>query len=74
MVGELTLKNDVEVFYTNVVKDADDEFCIDLDVLYQDETGEMIPIWQWSGYSTKEKQFIKQKNYKKQLIFCFTKM
>ena len=32
MSGELTLKNDVEVFYTNVVKDSDDEFCIDLDL------------------------------------------
>jgi phage anti-repressor protein len=61
MVGELTLKNDVEVFYTNVVKDSEDEFCIDLDILYQDETGEMVPIWQWSGYSTKEKAAYKTK-------------
>jgi len=61
MSGELTLKNDVEVFYTNVVKDSEDEFCIDLDILYQDETGEMVPIWQWSGYSTKEKAAYKTK-------------
>jgi len=49
------------VFYTNVVKDSEDEFCIDLDILYQDETGEMVPIWQWSGYSTKEKAAYKTK-------------
>tara|TARA_R100001443_G_scaffold114130_1_gene129664 strand:- start:48 stop:941 length:894 start_codon:yes stop_codon:yes gene_type:complete len=62
MSGELMLlKDDVEVFYTNVVKDSEDEFCIDLDILYQDETGEMVPIWQWSGYSTKEKAAYKTK-------------
>ena len=73
MVGELTLKNDVEVFYTNVVKDADDEFCIDLDVLYQDETGEMIPIWQWSGYSTKEKAVYKTKKLQETVDFLLHK-
>lgn len=73
MVGELTLKNDVEVFYTNVVKDADDEFCIDLDVLYQDETGEMIPIWQWSGYSTKEKAVYKTKKLQEKVDFLLHK-
>jgi len=57
----MLLKDDVEVFYTNVVKDSEDEFCIDLDILYQDETGEMVPIWQWSGYSTKEKAAYKTK-------------
>jgi len=54
MFGELTLKNDVEVFYTNVVKDSDDEFCIDLDTLFENETGEMIPIWKWVGFSRKD--------------------
>lgn len=54
MAGELTLKNDVEVFYTNVVKDSDDEFCIDLDTLFENETGEMIPIWKWVGFSRKD--------------------
>ena len=73
MVGELTLKNDVEVFYTNVVKDADDEFCIDLEVLYQDETGEMIPIWQWSGYSTKEKAVYKTKKLQEKVDFLLHK-
>ena len=73
MVGEVTLKNDVEVFYTNVVKDADDEFCIDLDVLYQDETGEMIPIWQWSGYSTKEKAVYKTKKLQEKVDFLLHK-
>ncbi len=57
----MLLKDDVEVFYKNVVKHSENEFCIDLDVLYQDETGEMIPIWQWSGYSTKEKAAYKTK-------------
>ena len=73
MAGELTLKNDVEVFYTNVVKNADDEFCIDLDALYQDETGEMIPIWQWSGYSTKEKAVYKTKKLQEKVDFLLHK-
>jgi len=74
MAGELTLlKNDVEVFYTNVVKNADDEFCIDLDVLYQDETGEMVPIWQWSGYSTKEKAVYKTKKLQEKVDFLLHK-
>ena len=74
MSGELMLlKDDVEVFYTNVVKNADDEFCIDLDVLYQDETGEMIPIWQWSGYSTKEKAVYKTKKLQEKVDFLLHK-
>ena len=74
MAGELTLsKNDVEVFYTNVVKDADNEFCIDLDVLYQNETGEMVPIWQWSGYKTKENAVYKTKKLEEEVDFLLLK-
>ena len=55
MLDPLTLKNQVETFYkftTNIKT----EFCIDIDSLFEDdETGKMIPIWQWAGYSTKQK-------------------
>lgn len=74
MSGELTLlKNDVEVFYTNVVKNADDEFCIDLDALYQDETGEMVPIWQWSGYKTKQNAVYKTQKLEEEVDFKLLK-
>ena len=74
MSGELMLlKDDVEVFYTNVVKDSDNEFCIDLDVLYQDETGKMVPIWQWSGYKTKENAVYKTKKLEETVDFKLLK-
>ena len=74
MSGELTLsKKDVEVFYTNVVKDADNEFCIDLDVLYQNETGEMVPIWQWSGYKTKQNAVHKTQKLEEEVDFLLMK-
>tara|TARA_Y100001938_G_scaffold8647_1_gene10543 strand:+ start:102 stop:1001 length:900 start_codon:yes stop_codon:yes gene_type:complete len=73
MAGELTLKNDVEVFYTNVVKNADDEFCIELDALYQDETGEMVPIWQWSGYKTKQNAVYKTQKLEEEVDFKLMK-
>ena len=74
MSGELTLlKIDVEVFYTNVVKNADDEFCIDLDALYQDETGEMVPIWQWSGYKTKQNAVYKTQKLEEEVDFKLLK-
>ena len=74
MAGELTLsKKDVEVFYTNVVKDADNEFCIELDALYQDETGEMVPIWQWSGYKTKQNAVYKTQKLEEEVDFKLMK-
>ena len=69
----MLLKDDVEVFYTNVVKDSDNEFCIDLDVLYQDETGKMVPIWQWSGYKTKENAVYKTKKLEETVDFKLLK-
>tara|TARA_R100001129_G_scaffold140363_1_gene101493 strand:- start:952 stop:1839 length:888 start_codon:yes stop_codon:yes gene_type:complete len=54
MSEKLILESQVEKLVEQTYR-ADDEFCIDLDVLFPDETGEMIPIWKWSGYSTKQK-------------------
>lgn len=54
MSEKLILESQVEKLVEQTYH-ADDEFCIDLDVLFPDETGEMIPIWKWSGYSTKQK-------------------
>ena len=57
----MTLKNQVETFYKSTTN-IKTEFCIDIDSLFKDdETGKMIPIWQWSGYSTKEKAVYKTK-------------
>jgi phage anti-repressor protein len=51
----LLLKNQVETFYKSTTN-IKTEFCIDIDSLFKDdETGKMIPIWQWSGYSTKQR-------------------
>ena len=51
----MLLKNQVETFYKSTTN-IKTEFCIDIDSLFQDdETGKMIPIWQWSGYSTKQR-------------------
>ena len=61
MSDSLTLKNQVETFYKSTTN-IKTEFCIDIDSLFKDdETGKMIPIWQWSGYSTKEKAVYKTK-------------
>jgi len=54
MSEKLILESQVEKLVEQTYN-ADDEFCIDLDALFTDETGEMIPIWKWSGYSTKQK-------------------
>lgn len=54
MSEKLILESQVEKLVEQTYN-ANDEFCIDLDVLFPDETGEMIPIWKWSGYSTKQK-------------------
>ena len=55
MSDSLTLKNQVETFYKSTTN-IKTEFCIDIDSLFKDdETGKMIPIWQWSGYSTKQR-------------------
>ena len=61
MSDSLTLKNQVETFYKSTTN-IKTEFCIDIDSLFKDdETEKMIPIWQWSGYSTKEKAVYKTK-------------
>jgi len=54
MSEKLILESQVEKLVEQTYN-ANDEFCIDLDVLFPDETDEMIPIWKWSGYSTKQK-------------------
>jgi len=57
----LLLKNQVETFYKSTTN-VKTEFCIDIDNLFEDsETGEMIPIWQWAGYSNKDKAIYKTK-------------
>ena len=54
MSDSLTLKNQVETFYKSTTN-IKTEFCIDIDSLFEDnETGKMIPIWQWAGYKTKQ--------------------
>jgi len=60
MSEKLILESQVEKLVEQTYN-ANDEFCIDLDSLFEDETGEMIPIWQWSGYSTKDKAVYKTK-------------
>ena len=61
MSDSLLLKNQVETFYKSTTN-IKTEFCIDIDSLFKDdETGKMIPIWQWSGYSTKERAVYKTK-------------
>ena len=54
MSEKLILESQVEKLVEQTYN-ADDEFCIDLDALFENETGKMIPIWKWSGYSTKQK-------------------
>ena len=61
MSDSLLLKNQVETFYKSTTN-IKTEFCIDIDSLFEDsETGEMIPIWQWAGYSNKDKAIYKTK-------------
>ena len=60
MSEKLILESQVEKLVEQTYN-ADDEFCIDLDVLFADETGEMIPIWKWAGYSNKDKAIYKTK-------------
>jgi len=58
MSEKLILESQVEKLVEQTYN-ADDEFCIDLDALFADETGEMIPIWQWAGYKTKQNAVVK---------------
>ena len=60
MSEKLILESQVEKLVEQTYN-ADDEFCIDLDALFTDETGEMIPIWKWAGYSNKDKAIYKTK-------------
>ena len=53
MSEKLKLESQVEKLVEQTYR-ADDEFCIDLDALFEDETGEMIPIWQWAGFARKD--------------------
>ena len=53
MSEKLILESQVEKLVEHTYR-ADDEFCIDLDALFEDETGEMIPIWQWAGFARKD--------------------
>ena len=53
MSEKLILESQVEKLVEQTYR-ADDEFCIDLDGLFEDETGEMIPIWQWAGFARKD--------------------
>ena len=53
MSEKLILESQVEKLVEQTYN-ANDEFCIDLDALFEDETGEMIPIWQWAGFARKD--------------------
>ena len=53
MSEKLILESQVEKLVEQTYR-ADDEFCIDLDALFEDETGEMIPIWKWVGFARKD--------------------
>ena len=53
MSEKLILESQVEKLVEQTYR-ADDEFCIDLDALFEDETGEMIPIWRWVGFARKD--------------------
>jgi len=53
MSEKLILENQVEKLVKQTYN-ASDEFCIDLDALFENETGEMIPIWQWAGFARKD--------------------
>ncbi len=53
MSEKLILESQVEKLVEQTYH-ADDEFCIDLDALFENETGEMIPIWKWVGFARKD--------------------
>ena len=53
MSEKLILESQVEKLVEQTYR-ADDEFCIDLDALFENETGEMIPIWRWVGFARKD--------------------
>lgn len=53
MSEKLILESQVEKLVKQTYH-ADDEFCIDLDALFENETGEMIPIWKWVGFARKD--------------------
>ena len=72
MSEKLILESQVEKLVEQTYH-ADDEFCIDLDVLFPDETGEMIPIWKWSGYKTKENAVYKTNKLKEGEDFLLLK-
>ena len=68
MSEKLILESQVEKLVEQTYN-ANDEFCIDLDSLFEDETGEMIPIWQWSGYKTKQNAVVKTNKLKEGIDF-----
>ena len=69
MSDSLTLKNQVETFYKSTTN-IKTEFCIDIDSLFEDnETGKMIPIWQWAGYKTKQNAVVKTNKLKEGIDF-----
>ena len=69
MSDSLTLKNQVETFYKSTTN-IKTEFCIDIDSLFEDdETGRMIPIWQWAGYKTKQNAVVKTNKLKEGIDF-----
>ena len=53
MSEKLILESQVEKLVEQTYR-VDDEFCIDLDALFENETGEMIPIWKWVGFARKD--------------------
>ena len=69
MTDSLNLKNQVETFYKSTTNN-NTEFCIDIDNLFEDdETGKMIPIWQWAGYKTKQNAVVKTNKLKEGIDF-----
>ena len=69
MSDSLSLKNQVETFYKSTTN-IKTEFCIDIDSLFEDdETGKMIPIWQWAGYKTKQNAVVKTNKLKEGIDF-----
>ena len=72
MSEKLILESQVEKLVEQTYN-ANDEFCIDLDSLFEDETCEMIPIWKWSGYKTKENAVYKTNKLKEDEDFLLLK-
>ena len=68
MSEKLILESQVEKLVEQTYH-ANDEFCIDLDALFENETGEIIPIWQWAGYKTKQNAVVKTNKLKEGIDF-----